>query len=242
MPHAKRTRTLESVLSRCRSKLTAWQVRALYLGAQTSTNVRLGFPNLMDRIFGPEPILGDDLDDANANLQALVKTWNDLVAEREAGPVRLSKMRLSDPPDVAELDALAERRAEEIIWFTRGLDAGGDDPKDFGPEAEELFRKLAEGGAFLEMYRELLRRTPEQKPSTLRESRGSLALLTRTLELIFSDLMTISQELRRRAAEEIVRAHRRGGPRRSVRVGPREPCPCGSGRQWKRCCGAPTTH
>jgi hypothetical protein len=151
-------------------------------------------------------------------------------------------MRLSDPPDVAELDALAQRRAEEIVWFTRGLDAGGDDPKDFGPEAEELFRKLAEGGAFLEMYRELLRRTPEQKPSTLRESRGSLAQLTRTLELIFSDLMTISQELRRRAAEEIVRANRRGGPRRSVRVGPSEPCPCGSGRQWKRCCGAPTAH
>jgi hypothetical protein len=234
MPYAKRTRTLESVLSRCRSKLTAWQVRALYLGAQTSTNVRLGF--------GPEPILGDDLDDANANLQALVKTWNDLVTEGETGPVRLSKMRLSDPPDVAELDALAQRRAEEIVWFTRGLDAGGDDPKDFGPEAEELFRKLAEGGAFLEMYRELLRRTPEQKPSTLRESRGSLAQLTRTLELIFSDLMTISQGLRRRAAEEIVRANRRGGPRRSVRVGPSEPCPCASGRQWKRCCGAPTAH
>jgi hypothetical protein len=244
MPHAKRTRTLEGVLSRCRAKLTAWQVRALFLGAQTSTNLRLGPQHLMDRIFGPEPILGKDLNDANANIQALMKAWNELVTAREAGPVRLSKMRRSDPPDVAELDALAQRRAEEIIWFTRGIDAGGDDPKDFGPEGEELFRKLAEGSAFLVAYRDLFRRTPEESPRAMKKTRESLDQLTRTMELMISDLMTISDGVRRRAAEEMRRgwADRRTGPRQSVKVGRNEPCPCGSGRKWKRCCGASTAH
>ncbi len=243
MPYAKRTRALDEVLSRCHAKLTAWQVRALFLGAQTSTNLRLGPQHLMDRIFGPEPILGDDLNDANANIQALMRAWNDLVAEREAGHVRLSKMRLSDPPDIAELDALAKRRAEEITWFTRGIDAGGDDPKDFGQEGEELFRKLAEGSAFLEAFWDLLRRTPERKPRALRETRRSLEQLARTIELIISDLMTISDGVRRGAAEEMrAWADRRTGPRKSVKIGRNEPCPCGSGRKWKRCCGAPTTH
>ncbi len=32
--------------------------------------------------------------------------------------------------------------------------------------------------------------------------------------------------------------HDRAEPRRSAKVGRNEPCPCGSGRKFKKCCGA----
>ena len=42
------------------------------------------------------------------------------------------------------------------------------------------------------------------------------------------------------AAQEMQRASRAayGGPRVAVKIGRNDPCPCGSGRKYKRCCGA----
>jgi len=245
-PIPKKTRKVDDVLSHLGAKLATWQVRALYLGAQTSTNLRLGPQHLLEHIFGDEPVLGDGIDDANANIQALVKLWNDLVTEHRSGRIRLSKMRLSDPPDVAQLDALAKRRAEEITWFTRGIDAGGDNPMEFGPEGEQLLHRLGEAGAFCEAYQELLHKTENSTPKTLRESAQALERLTSTVEIMINGLMTISDGVRRRAIAEYEGiAGRRtddGVPvQRPVKIGRNEPCPCGSGKKWKRCCGAPTS-
>jgi uncharacterized protein YecA (UPF0149 family) len=42
------------------------------------------------------------------------------------------------------------------------------------------------------------------------------------------------------AAQEMQRASRAayGGSRLAVKIGRNDPCPCGSGRKYKRCCGA----
>jgi uncharacterized protein YecA (UPF0149 family) len=63
---------------------------------------------------------------------------------------------------------------------------------------------------------------------------------------MINDLMTISDGVRRRAIAEYEGiAGRRtddGVPvQRPVKIGRNEPCPCGSGKKWKRCCGAPTS-
>jgi hypothetical protein len=241
-----RHHSVDEVLSRSNAKLEAWQVRALFLGAQTSTNLRLGPHHLLEHIFGPEPVLGESVDDVNASLGPLMKLWNDLVTEHRSGHVRLSRMPLPETPSVAQLDAFAERRAEEITWFTRGIDAGGDDPMEFGPVGEQLLHKLGEAGAFLEACRTLLAKTPAQTQMTLRESRQTLEELTSAVEGLAGDLMTISDRVRKHAIE--VYQGISGGVtddgvsvRRPVEVGRNEPCPCGSGRKWKRCCGSPTS-
>jgi len=64
--------------------------------------------------------------------------------------------------------------------------------------------------------------------------------------MIMQDLLTLSDGLRKEALAEYQQtAGRRtndGVPvRRPVKVGRNEPCPCGSGRKWKRCCGTPTS-
>jgi hypothetical protein len=239
---SKKPRTLDEVLSRLGAKLEAWQVRALFLGAQTSTNMRLGPQHLLSRIFGDDLVLGDDLDDMNANLQVLMGVWNQLVADQQADHVTLSTLPTSDPPTRAELEALAKRRNDEITWFLRGLDAGGDDPVEFGPEGERLFRKLAEGSAFLEGIIDLLGRMPDED---VPKARQAIDRLTAATETIISDLMTVSDGIRRLAIAEYERmAGRRTDDgvavARPVKVGRNEPCPCGSGKKWKHCCGAPS--
>jgi len=240
-PIPAKTRPLGEALRSVGAKLEGWQVRALFLGAQSSTSLRVGPQHLLPRICGGEPVLGRDLDEANANLHSLMALWNELVEEQGRGRVKLSAVRIGRPPKARELEALITRRSEEITWFLRGIDAGGDHPMEFGAEGEALFRRLAEGAAFLESFRKLLTRTPE---SELGEARETLEKLTGTIELIIRDIGTVGASVRKKAIDE---SRRMAGKRsddgatvqRPIKVGRNEPCPCGSGRKWKRCCGAP---
>jgi hypothetical protein len=222
---SKKPRTLDDVLSRLGAKLDAWQVRALFLGAQTSTSVRLGPHHLLDRIFGDDRVLGDDLADANANLQVLMALWNQLVTDHQADRVKLSAVATGEPPTRAELQALVSRRNDEITWFLRGIDAGGDDPVEFGPEGEALFRKLAEACAFFDAYLDLLGRTPDKD-------------LPKAREPIDQSTTGLGRPWRApiaRRARPRVQTATRGKPRRSisrrsssrVQVGRRQPKSCG---------------
>lgn len=238
--------SLESVLTRLGAKLSPWQVRALFLGAQASTSIRLGPQHLIETIFGPKSTLGDDLQGAHATLQVLMGAWNDLVTEYGRGRVRLSPFDLRSPADPSQLQALAERRIDEIIWFTRGIDAGGDDPLEYGAAGEQLFQELAQCSAYLQACRELLQKAPQHSAKDLADAARSLEDLSGAVERTIFELMTVSNDVRRRAPEEY-RA-RAGHPtndgapgQRAVKVGRNEKCPCGSGRKWKKYCGA-TAH
>jgi len=57
-------RNLDEVLTQLGSKLEEWEARALFLGAQASTNVRLGPQHLLGHLFEGAPVLGDTIDDA----------------------------------------------------------------------------------------------------------------------------------------------------------------------------------
>jgi uncharacterized protein len=66
----------------------------------------------------------------------------------------------------------------------------------------------------------------------LRDTRGEDDhLLLSACDLIPDVMPAIREYWRRRAGAP-------AGPRRSDRPGRNEPCPCGSGRKYKRCCGA----
>ena len=64
-------RSLEDVLRRLGSKLEAWQVRALFLGAQASTNIRLGPQHLLGYLFDGEPVLNELVDDHRRGRKAV---------------------------------------------------------------------------------------------------------------------------------------------------------------------------
>ncbi len=235
----------EAMLTRLHAKLEAREVHALYLGALTSTNFRLGPQRLLDRIFGDEPVLGESIDDANATLQIIMGYWNTLVAERDWGVVRLAPHALSAEPTRDDLGVFAKHRRDELRWFIRGIDAGGDDPLEFGPEGKKLLEAIAQGSGFLNAYVELLGR---EKADTkeLEKTRDMLFELVATLERGIADLMTVSDAVRREALDTFTAkagqaaddGARIAGP---IKVGRNAACPCGSGKKWKKCCGGVST-
>src|SRR5690348_5705568 len=102
-PLPENTRPIDEALSRIGAKLETWQVSALFLGARASTNIRLGPHDLLESICGPEPRLGNDLEDVNANLDSLMVLWNRIVEEHRAGRVQLSILTLRQLPTMSEL-------------------------------------------------------------------------------------------------------------------------------------------
>ncbi len=97
-------------------------------------------------------MLGEDVDDANVNLRVLMEPWNGQVDGHRRGRVQLSEAPCSDPPTGSRASRPRSSRGEEIIWFTRGIDAGGDDPAEFGLAGEKLLHQLGEAGAFCQAY------------------------------------------------------------------------------------------
>jgi len=137
---------LGALLNRADARLTAWQVHALYLGVQASTSFRLGLHRLLEHIFGEDMVLGESIDEANEYLGLLNGYWNTLLTDKAEGHLRLSQLPVSEPPTAEELHDLAQRRTEEVTWFVRGIDAGGDDPIEFGEEGQAILLHRLAGG------------------------------------------------------------------------------------------------
>lgn len=240
---ATRATPLETLLADQRAAMTAWQVRALILGALTSTNLRLGPQHLLPHILGKGHNF-ESMDHAQRFLGALMALWNDLartVLQNEGA--KLSSIALSKRPTLEKLLAYATQRGEELRCFVLGIDAGGDDPAEFGVEGAGLFQRLGEARAFYRAYGELLERIPaDDTPEQRTESGRRLCELTTTVEELLTDLLRLGQAIRAEALaafEELSPRSRTDDGMRTGggKIGRNMPCPCGSGEKYKRCCG-----
>ena len=236
---------LDAVLETSGAKMRGWEVHALYIGALTSTSFGIGPQQLFDRIYGEEPILGDSLEQANQRIQVLFGYWNHLVAEREAGRVHLAPIALSETAGTGQLRDFVARRQQELTWYVRGIDAGRDDPLEFGADGQRLLGEIAKGSAFLDAYKDLLDRTHKPSVTELRTSRTTLVELVGVIERLIADLMGVSDAVRREALAtfdaQAGRSTDDGAQiAKPVRFARNAMCPCGSGKKWKKCCGAPS--
>jgi len=236
----------EAVLIKLGAKLEARNVHALYLGALTSTDFRLGPQRLLNRIFGDEPVLGGSIEDANAALQVLFGYWNALVTERDRGRVRLAPAHVPSQPTREDLCAFAKGRDEEIRWFVRGIDAGGDDPIELGPEGAPLLEGIAKASGYLSAYVDPLGRDEPAETNELAKTRAMLLEIVATVERLIADLMAVSDAVRRAAIETFTSNAGRptdDGARIAgrVKIGRNAACPCRSGKKYKKCCGAAST-
>lgn len=239
-PHAT---ALSPILAAEHAAMEAWQVRALFLGALASTNMRLGPQHLFPHILGKDHTF-ESMENVQALMGGLMTLWNELASEvlTERG-ARLSPFRLDGGPSTAALLDYATRREEELRCFVLGLDTGGDDPAEFGEEGNELFQHLGEARGFFRGYSEALAKVHGGATAEERAKSGhALGQLTVTVEAVLTDILRLGQSARAQAiaAYEELSARGKtddGSSSRSVKVGRNAPCPCGSGRKFKRCCG-----
>lgn len=236
---------LSSALEKARAKLTPSQVHALYLGAMTSTNLRFGPQHLIEQILGEDGGGSPNDEPPMALIGAILGYWNHLQEEREAGRVRLAAADLPKSASQDEILAYAARRGHELDCYLRGLAAGGDDPRERGPEVVNALQRIAEASAYFSGLVKLLGRAPFTSTQAREAAHENVVMLTRTAESLIADLIENADENRHRALGAVAAdgdpMHDRMPIRRGPRIGRNDPCPCASGKKYKRCCGSLAT-
>lgn len=173
----------------------------------------------MSGIWGGEGPVFEDGDEAQAFLGALMLRYNDIVGEVEGA--RLAPLyRHEELRRQGVLDAVAQ-------WsrgFRRGLETCGE---DWGRLMDDPYLRALLGpiGYFCE-----------------EEKVGAMAMAPAEAERVVSfaaeTIPMMVDALRRRFRVSAALPQAPQTPLRANRVGRNQPCPCGSGRKYKRCCGA----
>lgn len=240
---------LDRLLHAEHAGMEAWQVRALFLGALASTNMRLGPQHLFPHILGRDHSF-ESMENVQALMGGLMTLWNELAEGALHAQAKLSVISLGTAPSRGALLDYATRREEELRCFVLGLDTGGDDPAEFGDEGAEIFQRLGEARGFYHGYRDALAKIPADATDAERSKSGRvLGELTATVETLLTDLLRLGQAVRAQAIAAYQELSARGEtddgfPSRTDKVGRNAPCPCGSGRKFKRCCAGagPAVH
>ena len=168
----------------------------------------------------------DDVDQLNHLLGLVMRHFNTIVWGFEESPPLLAPLWGSFQDDAADAAEDAE------MWshgFTEGvkLSKAAWQPLFNDPQGQRWYRPIGLLGADgFSADQDALTRTPEQRQALTTEVEDSLL-----------HIHAFWLPLRHAIGE------RQQSQRMSTKVGRNEPCPCGSGKKFKKCCGAPSqTH
>ena len=128
--------------------------------------------------------------------------------------------------DPAEFPKISDAKAEEL-YYAMMVIQGLTDPDD----VTEFFAAMPE-----EVFKEAF---PETDGEDLDHEMRVQALLIASLPLSVSTLQSHARKVEKDRRKGLQQTTVHQLPTRSTKVGRNEPCPCNSGKKYKKCCGAP---
>ncbi|MBE3590590.1 MAG: SEC-C domain-containing protein [Firmicutes bacterium] len=228
---------LETILSRMGCPTPFHQVRTMILGCVAATNM-VPLSVLQQELWQGEDPVFDGMDQAQQYFAALMNLWNDLARCQSGESFRLTP---APPPTWEGVKRRIVIRNEEIEGFIRGLDLGGSDPHAAPPSVRRKLEFFALLSTLFDRYLELLEKEGPETPLE-----NTLRVLDQADETLARDMASMTYEQARARARLLGAGPSPIGtppaaagraPVRARRVGRNEPCPCGSGRKYKHCCG-----
>jgi uncharacterized protein len=172
----------------------------------------------------------DSIEQANTMLAALMELYNAVVAEsRGPEPQLLPDCTFrEDPLTNLEHDSAVSQWARGFVtghgWLAESWDPFV--PEEVEEEFDAALMVLSFFGS-------------RQLAESLRaEMRSDLPSLAADVCRLFPEALAEYSSLGR-AIEEALSTTEPVPPRRKPRIGRNDPCPCGSGKKYKKCCGVP---
>ncbi len=154
--------------------------------------------------------------------------WNLIAdAQHEGTPLSVKKEKF---PNTAKGVA---NRVEEInkktIAFMKGLDHAGTDPMEMTPDGRKVLKDITEADVLCTKYLGLL----EKEKQPLEELKNAHEILDSLEETMEDCVQRVSASLdeARKTSVGVTAA-----PIKSKKIARNDPCPCGSGRKYKKCC------
>jgi len=150
-------------------------------------------------------------------------------------------------PDIEYSDTsegLTERVKDDLTIiksFIKGLDLCKTAKDAFSNDAADALKSLSEADAFLAKYIELFQKQSSIKDEEFKKAKESIVDLEGIAGSCIARINLGLKEARMRIVKEMQKAadsQKKAAQAKNAKVQRNEPCPCGSGKKYKKCCGA----
>lgn len=207
------------------------EVRAFVLGCLAATAVPK-IDAILSTLWGGKVPAFDGMEKLERFTGQFFALWNELAVRADnLGFPLTAAPHVGSLPDVQRY---VVRRQGEVTCFLRGLDAGQTAPEQL---TEDARRGLDALGTALHLWSEFDRLIREQATEGA-ESVRETAINLHQLDQVVSDAIGVVMTEQRRARLQQMRTRGNDGTYdQAAKPGRNEPCPCGSGRKYKHCCG-----
>ena len=121
--------------------------------------------------------------------------------------------------------------------FIKGLDLGAAQEEDFSGDIGDAFKSLARTDLLLKEYLDLLEKDKSANKKVIAESFEVVGKIEEIIVDCIGRIAVGLKDSRMRKARETARFVESAHQARSNKVERNAPCPCGSGKKFKKCCG-----
>lgn len=230
--------SMREFLRKTGSKLTIHELYGLFYGCIAATNL-VKPSQYFPMIFGEEGASFGSEKEANEILANLMFLWNALAQWKpEADPF------IVPDTEYPNTDAGLKQRIKDnlslIKYFIKGLDIGGTVEDDFSEDGLQALESLGKANALLTKYAELFEMKEAGEGKELERTSDSINQLEGVVADCIARINIGLKEARIRAVEEMrmfADTQKKAYQSRSTKIPRNEPCPCGSGKKYKKCCG-----
>jgi uncharacterized protein YecA (UPF0149 family) len=224
-----------SLLKKYEVDFTLYQLYGLLYGAISAPEI-VQPSQVISIIFNRKEPKFESMEEAESFIGNVMALWN-VVAESTSGSFHIvwpeTVFQHSDSglkEYIHAINSLSEQ-------FIKGLDLGATLKEDFAGDIRDAFESLAKTDLLLQEYLKFLKK---DKSANKKEIAKSFELVKKTEDIIIDCIGKIADGLRdsrMRKARETAKFVESAHQTRSGKVERNAPCPCGSGKKFKKCCG-----
>lgn len=221
------------------AKLSLPEIYGLLYGCHAAPHI-FRPSQLISTIFGKNEEAFASMEEAEKVIGNLLFLWNILGGWKpESEPLFYPDIEYPDTPE-----GLLERVKDNmtiIKSFIKGLDLGETAKEDFSEDAVDALKSLSGADLFLNNCIELFQKLNDTENEEFKKAKDSIVDLEGVIGVCIARINLGLKEARMRVVKEMQKAadsQKKAAQAKSTKVQRNEPCPCGSGKKYKKCCGA----
>ncbi len=229
------------LLKEADAKLSLPEIYGLLYGCHAAPHI-FRPSQLISTIFGKNEEAFTSMEESEKVIGNLLFLWNVLGGWKpESAPLFYPDIGYPDTP--AGLMERVKDNLTIIKSFIKGLDLGETAKTDFSSDAVDALKSLSETDAFLARYIELFQKQDNIEDEEFKKTKDLIIDMEGIAGHCIGRINLGLKEARMRVVKEMQKAansQKKAAQAKSAKVQRNELCPCGSGKKYKKCCGAET--
>src|SRR3989304_3234810 len=220
---------MASLLKKNKVEFTLHQLYGLLYGAVSAPEI-VQPSQVISIIFQEKDPVFETKDDASSFL------WN-VVVKSTSGKATMVWPKIVFQQNDAGLKEYIHAITSLSEQFIKGLDLGATQEEDFSGDIGDAFKSLARTDLLLKEYLDLLEKDKSANKKVIAESFEVVGKIEEIIVDCIGRIAVGLKDSRMRKARETARFVESAHQARSNKVERNAPCPCGSGKKFKKCCG-----